>query len=249
MQALIRLSLISKVIFLTIPTAVFALLYCVIGSALKLRKRKTTGQLTQISTNVHSVKYYVGPGEICSECIVYRVPKTRNLILFSPFPPSKESIGMLSSLGTVSYVVVPNSGHDSQAHLWPIVEPQCKALCFEAQRSSLEKANRKMNDVCENILPSFGISWHRVPGTNNGFIEYIIVLPLESVEKKFAILFCDVIQNHVAFQSFSEHLFSFITGWYGLGFARFFRCFFIANPPELKKFIMALLCLVVKFQK
>lgn len=225
-----------KVLCLTIPVLLFDITFKIVTRELKLRKRPSLGPLIPVTDNMWYVEYFVGPGEIPAQTIIVR-NSTGELLLISPMAPTDEAVKLLEPLGKVSLVVVPNAGHDSSSHLWSQRFPSVSSACFEAQRKALlrYKPPRVCTTTCEEALRKWNILAHKVPGLAHSFVEYVLELPLSS--GGVALLFPDLIQNHVQHPSFYAWFFCITTGWYGLGIARFFRTVFVRNIGLINTFV------------
>jgi len=101
------------------------------------------------------------------------------------------------------------------------------------------KPPRICTTTCEEALVKWGIIAHPVPGLGclNGtpFFEAVLEVPMEG--GGVAMVFPDLIQNHVQHKSLYDWFFSIISGWYGLGICRFFRAVFLRDFREVSSFV------------
>jgi len=228
-----------KIITLTVPILIVDLIWKLVSLKLKLRQPPRLSAPLRLSANMWSIEYFTGIGEISAQTIVVR-NSSGQLLLISPMAPTDEAVRILETLGKVTLVVVPNQGHDSNSHKWSEKFPSCASACFEAQRAQLAeyKPPRICTTTCEEALVQWGITAYPVPGLGclNGtpFFEAVLEVPMEG--GGVAMVFSDMIQNH-QHKSLYLWFFSIVSGWYGLGHARFFRAMFLRDFREVSAFI------------
>lgn len=140
--------------------------------------------------------------------IVYRFAN-RQLLIYSAIALDKPTLTELETLGTPSYLVVPNRFHRLDAGVYKGRFPALQVLCPEAARRAVEKVV-PVNASVEAVLPTLGVVCHAPPGVRAG--EVVLEFALE---KGRALVCCDLLFNLRKFRGWDGWLMRKIGGSVG----------------------------------
>lgn len=124
---------------------------------------------------------------------IYKIPRTNDLILFSPIALRDAERQEVENLGRIRYLLAPNSWHRLDLAVCHEKYPDALVIAPEGSREAVSKV-ATVNQTCEetfkNIPNTFAL---QMPGVS---VELTYILPLEASEKgPYALIVTDLFFN------------------------------------------------------
>ena len=149
-----------------------ALLLGVALSFFLLRKRKGTKTEEQDSFEAHVLPHQglreLWPGTLWvvqgslpqpgpsfpRNMVIYKIPGSEDLILFSPIALSESSMEELLALGNIAYLLVPNSWHRLDVGVYAKRFPQALVVAPASAADAVRSIKLKVHGTSEELLPT-----------------------------------------------------------------------------------------------
>ncbi len=150
------------------------------------------GPITQYDERFWQVKGTLPRGSLTRNMVIYRLGHEQGsgLLLHSVVALSPSEQKKLESLGEPQVMIVPNRIHRLDASWYKKRYPKIKVLC---PKVSYRQVRREVavTGLCEEVLPSLGVSYLRPKGV--GAFEYVYQLRLAQGN---ALVMSDLLFNH-----------------------------------------------------
>lgn len=190
------------------------------------------GEFQRLAPNLWIVRGGL-PVPLYRNMVVYRLNDGR-LILHSLVALSEAGMRQLEALGRPSIMVIPH-GHDGMDASWYLGRyPQAAFLAPDEERSQLAEYFTNITDDPAGVLPSLGITLHKVAGLK--FTEYVLQAP---VEGGAALIFSSALDNRGACPpGFLGRLMDLVAMTGGrLAPGRMLRAFMVRDRAAFKNFL------------
>jgi hypothetical protein len=137
------------------------------------------GPLVQLASNLWYVQgtMRMPLGSIKRNMVVVRLAGGE-LLLHSAVALDPSGLHALEALGRPAYLVVPHGGHRQDARFYLRRYPLLKVLAPAAARAKVEELI-VMDGSEEDVLPSLGITPHKVNGMKPAFSENALEVPID----------------------------------------------------------------------
>jgi len=166
--------------------------------------------------------------------VVVRLP-SGELLLHSLVALDENGLRELEGLGRPAYGIIPHAHHQMDAPFYQARYPDMKMLCPAGEKPGVE-GKVKLAGTAEDVLPSLGITVHKVPGTKVKEAVYEVPLASGGVVLVTNDLFGGANQGP---NSFAGRLMMGIAGVPGRGFGltRIFRWTQVKDLAAVKGFV------------
>lgn len=118
--------------------------------------------------------------------VIYKLPGTSQLLVHSVICVGEEVAKQIDSLGTVTYIIVPNRGHRLNAKAWAERYPDAMVICPSFAREKIE-FRVPVDQNCEDLMDEYsegtdcftkmpGVSYMKIADER---LELVYILKLE----------------------------------------------------------------------